>query len=248
MVITPVRLPTDSGVNVTEIVQVAGEGPSVVPQVLVWAKSPLAGEIVIGVDVVPVFFTVTVLAALVVPTAWEVNVSVVGVAVTTTVPALPVPVRLTVCGEFVALSETESVPVREPVVVGLNVTETVQFVRGLKVPVHGDVPPLATAKSPLAANEIDVLAVLLVFLMVTVLAALVVPTVWAANVSLGGVTVTVAGEPLVPVPERVTLCGEFAAWSAIEMLPDSGPAMVGVNVTLMVQLAPASNWLPQLLT
>jgi hypothetical protein len=38
MVITPVRLPTDSGVNVTEIVQVAGEGPSVVPQVLVWAK------------------------------------------------------------------------------------------------------------------------------------------------------------------------------------------------------------------
>lgn len=92
----PVRLPTLSGVKVMEIVQFAGEGPSVFPQVLVWAKSPLAGEIVIGVDKVPVFFTVTTLAALVVPTACDVNVSVVGVAVTTTLPAFPVPVRLTI--------------------------------------------------------------------------------------------------------------------------------------------------------
>jgi hypothetical protein len=65
--IEPVRVPAASGVNVTEIVQLAGEGPRVVPQVLVCAKSPLA-EIEIEVDPVPVFFTVTTFAALVVPT------------------------------------------------------------------------------------------------------------------------------------------------------------------------------------
>jgi hypothetical protein len=93
--IEPVSVPAASGVNVTLIVQLAGEGPSVFPQVLVWAKSPLAGEIVMGVDKVPVFLTVTSLAALVVPTACDGKVSVVGVAVTTTVPAFPVPVRPT---------------------------------------------------------------------------------------------------------------------------------------------------------
>ena len=94
--IEPVRVPAASGVNVTEIVQLAGEGPKVVPQVLVCAKSPVAGEIVIGVDPVPVFFTVTTLAALVVPTACEAKVSLVGEGVTITVAALPVPVRLTI--------------------------------------------------------------------------------------------------------------------------------------------------------
>jgi len=97
IVISPVSVPTASGVNVTLIVQLAGEGPSVVPQVVALsAKSPVAGEIVSGVDAVPVFFTVTVFGALVTPIVVAENVSVVGEAVTTTVPAFPVPVRLTV--------------------------------------------------------------------------------------------------------------------------------------------------------
>jgi hypothetical protein len=94
IVIVPVRVPVAVGVNVTVTVQLAGEGPSVVPQVLVCAKSPLA-PIEIEVDPVPVFFTVTTFPALVVPTACEANVSVVGVAATITVGALPVPVKLT---------------------------------------------------------------------------------------------------------------------------------------------------------
>ena len=40
--------------------------------------------------------------------------------------AVPVPVRLTVCGLLLALSVIVSVPGCEPVVVGLNVTLTVQ--------------------------------------------------------------------------------------------------------------------------
>lgn len=97
MVISPVSVPTASGVNVTLIVQLAGEGPRVDPQVVALsAKSPVAGEIVSGVDSVPVFFTVTVFAALVTPTVVAEKVSVVGEAVTTTVPAFPVPVSFTV--------------------------------------------------------------------------------------------------------------------------------------------------------
>src|ERR1700726_2366781 len=190
MVIDPLSVPTAPGVNVTEIVQLAGEGPSVVPQVLVCVKSPLAGAIEIGVDAVPVFFTVTVFAALVVFTVCAANVSLVGETVTTAVAPVPVPFRFTFCGEFVALSVTNIVPVRVPVVVGLNVTETVQFVLAVNVAPHGVVPLPATAKSPPGAIESDVLTEP-VFLTVTVLPALVVPTVCAANVKLVGVTVTV---------------------------------------------------------
>ena len=95
MVSVPARLPVAVGVNVTITVQLAGDGPKVPVQVpAVSAKSPVVpNESEVGP--VPVFFIVTVLAALVVPTACEANVSVVGVAATITVGALPVPVRLT---------------------------------------------------------------------------------------------------------------------------------------------------------
>jgi hypothetical protein len=65
------------------------------------------------------------------------------------------------------------------------------------------------------------------------------------NERLDGITVIV----VMPVPERATVCGELDAWSVIERLPEKGPvAPVGVNVALIVQDAPASNWFPQLLT
>jgi hypothetical protein len=40
----------------------------------------------------------------------------------------PVPVRLTVCGEFVALSVIEILPGSDPLAVGVNDTVTVQLV------------------------------------------------------------------------------------------------------------------------
>lgn len=85
---------------------------------------------------------------------------------------------------------------------GVNVTEIVQLVLPASVPPHGDVPPPTAAKFALAPIESDVLT-LLVFDTVTILAALVVPTVCDANVSVAGETVTVAGVE-VPVPVRVT--------------------------------------------
>jgi hypothetical protein len=196
----PVRVPVAAGVNVTITVQLAGDGPSVPVQVpAVSAKSPVVAN-ESDVDPVPVFFMVTVLAALVVPTGVLANVSLVGVAVTTTVGAFPVPLSLTVWGDVEPLSVTEIDPVNVPTAPGVNVTEIVQ--------VAGEGPSvvpqvLVWAKSPLAgAIEIGVDAVP-VFFTVTVFAALVVPTVCAANVSLVGETVTMATAP-VPVPFSVT--------------------------------------------
>jgi hypothetical protein len=104
---------------------------SVLPQVVVSAKSPLC-PIEIVVLPVPELVTVTFCPALVVPTACEPNVRLVGDGVTMTV-VVPVPVRVTVCGEFDAASVTESVPVRVPPAVGVNVTLTVQLIPAFSV-------------------------------------------------------------------------------------------------------------------
>jgi hypothetical protein len=52
------------------------------------------------------------------------------------------------------------------------------------------------------------------------------------------VTVVVAG---VAVPERVTTCGEFVALSKTEIFPVRFPTVFGVNVGVMVQVAPGAN-------
>lgn len=95
IVMAPEMLPVVVGENVELTMQLA-PAASDVPQLLVWVKSPLdVMEMV--VDAPPVFFTVTGLLALLVPTACDVNVSALGVAVTVTPPpAVPVPVRFTV--------------------------------------------------------------------------------------------------------------------------------------------------------
>ena len=56
----------------------------------------------------------------------EAKVRLVGVSVTAGAAAAPVPVRVTVCGEPVALSAIDSEAVKAPAAAGLNSTETVQ--------------------------------------------------------------------------------------------------------------------------
>ena len=134
----------------------------------------------------------------------------------------------------------ETAPVRVPTCVGANFTLTVQ-----DAPAFSVLPQVfVCAKSPVAAPIVSVVDNVPVFFTVTTLAALVVPTVCAGNVSLEGVTVTVTVPA--PVPDRVTTCGEFAALSVIEILPGSEPFAVGVNDTVTVQLVPICNRLPQL--
>jgi hypothetical protein len=63
----PLRAPVAVGVKVTVIVQLA-PAANVLPQLLVWAKSPLAATLLIVRGAFPVLLNVTVCAVLVVPT------------------------------------------------------------------------------------------------------------------------------------------------------------------------------------
>ena len=103
-----------------------------------------------------------------------------------------------------------------------------------------------SAKSPVAAPTESVVDNVLVFFTVTVWLVLVVPSSCEVNVKLAGVAVTVTVGAPVPVPDRVTICGELVALSVIEIVPGSDPFAVGVNDTVMVQLVPTCNRVPQL--
>ena len=79
---------------------------------------------------------------------------------------------------------------------------------------------------------------------VTAWAALLVPTCWLANVRVVLDKVTAGA---IPVPLRLTVCGLPAPLSVMDTVPVRVPVVVGVKVTLMVQLAEAANDAPQVL-
>src|SRR5438477_6103097 len=86
-----------------------------------------------------------------------------------------------------------------------------------------------------------------VFESVTVCAALVVAVCWLPNARLAGDKLTAAGVAVVPVPERLTLCGLPAALSVMVTAPARAPAAAGVKVMLMGHPAPAASEVPQVL-
>ncbi len=102
----------------------------------------------------------------------------------------PVPVRLTVCGLLLALSLMFMVAVRVPVACGVNVTEIVHL--ALLATLLPQV--LVSAKSPgsvpVNVTSVKLRAVGSSLVKVTFLAALVVPTVVEAKVSVVGVQLT----------------------------------------------------------
>ena len=93
---------------------------------------------------------------------------------------------------------------------------------------------------------VKVSAALPVLESVTGVDALVVLIVWLPKAA--GVERLATGVgAVVPVPESVTLCGLPAALSVTERDPVRVPVAVGVNVTLIVQLAAAARGEEQLL-
>jgi len=115
-----------------------------VPQLLVCVKSPLAVMLEILAAAVPVFDTVTGCEALLLPSTCAAKVR--PLVETVMTGAVPVPVSETLCGLFEALSVMVSVPVREPLAVGVKVTLTVQ----LELAATLAPQLLVCAKSPLA--------------------------------------------------------------------------------------------------
>jgi hypothetical protein len=126
MVRVPVLVPSATGVNVTEIVQL--DAPANVfgesGQFEVCAKSPEVEipEIVSAPDWL--FVTVIVLAELVVVTSWLGKDRLLGVRLTKSTPE---PVRAALCGLVGASSLTVRTPDLAPPAVGVNVTEIMQF-------------------------------------------------------------------------------------------------------------------------
>jgi hypothetical protein len=124
----PVRVPAAVGVKVTFSVQLLPPA-SFVGHKPVLAKSPLIAAIT-GVAVVPEFVSVTVCTGLFVLTSCVEKIRLSGDAVTMGVALVPVPAKLTAWGA--PLLVTERIPVRGPIVVGVNVTVIRQLVAGAK--------------------------------------------------------------------------------------------------------------------
>jgi hypothetical protein len=81
---------------------------------------------------------------------------------------------------------------------------------------------------------------------VTVTVMLVLPP--AATVAVVGAAVRVkSGLELIPVPERVAVCGLLVSLSATPRVAVADAAVVGVKVTLIVQVAPTASVVPQML-
>ena len=232
------------GVNVTAIVQLApaASGEASVEQVPPeTANGPSPVEIFVNVIVPPpvlVFFTVTDIGLLVVFCSVAGNVNVPGVTVTEIVCAVVVPLNATNCGLPVALSVIDKFPLLAAVPVGVNVTVIVHVAFcAMPAPLVEQVPP-ETAKGPVVEilEKVMFVAKLLVFFTVTVIGALVVFSICAGNVRLGGVVVSEIVCTNV-VPLNGTSCGLPVALSVTDKFPLLGAVPVGVNVTVIVQVA-----------
>jgi len=186
---------------------------------------------------------VTVWPALAVPMFWppKARAAVDSVTIGT---ATPVPLSVTDCGELAALSVIVKLADRLPAAVGAKVMLTVQVPAGaMLLPTQVFVLVKSPGLVPVMLTALTVKAAFPLFVIVIAWPALVVPIFWLANVRLTGKSMT-PGASATPRPLSVTDCGESAALSVIERLAGRFPAMVGVNVTVIVQVAPAAMLLP----
>jgi len=194
----------------------------------------------------PLLVNVTTLATLVVPTGWPPNSRLVLERLTAGPEGVPVPIKLITWGLPPALSVMMIAPARVPMAVGAKLALIVQLALAATLPPFAQVVPVAGMKSPLRTMLVMVSAALPVLVSVAVCAALNVPSGWLANVRLSVDSLT-AGPVSTALPVRLIFCGLSAALSVMLIVPVKRPGIVGVKVTLMVQLAPAARLLPQLL-
>src|SRR5215469_1114058 len=150
--------------------------------------------------------------------------------------AVPVPLRLMLCGLLPALSVKLKVPVLVPVALGENVTDVPQLAPGPSVAgLSGQF--VVWAKSPtLLLMLVMVNAEARLLVSVTACDALVVPRACPAKLKVDGLTVT----GRTPVPVRLTV-GLTLALSEIVSVAARVPVTDGVKKTLIVQLAPAAS-------
>jgi hypothetical protein len=173
---TALKAAVDAGVKLTEMLQL-DPAASEAPQELVSAKSPGSAPVRVTLAMtraaVPEFESTTTCAPLVVLTVWLPNATVVGFSAACGVPAIPVPLRLTVCGLLESLSVSVSEPVCAPVAVGVKVTFTVH-----EPDATNDVPQLSVSPNCVeAAMLVKVIVVVPLLVTVTGCEVLVVVTI-----------------------------------------------------------------------
>lgn len=197
--IDPVYAPTAVGFDDTVNVQLAPDASEPVGQLFVCANAPLSVvDDSVTADFDP-FVSVAVCDALVLYSGVDGKVSDPGENIS--VPAVPVPLSVAICGLFAALSVNVSGSLFAPVVVGRNCTETVQ-----------EAPPASfdgvigqvfaeMEKSVPVVIELITSAPDWLFVNVTVFAPEVLPTATLPQLSVDGDAVTNADPP----PESVAV-------------------------------------------
>jgi hypothetical protein len=233
------------GVKVTLVVQLAPTA-RLAPHVFVWAKSPafapVKAMLVMLIATEPVLVMVTICGALLVPCGMVPNATLAGETVA--VGIAPVPERGTVCGLPAALSVNERLALRVPAAEGVKITLMVQLALGLKLEPQLLVSEKSAAFVPVTVILVSEREETPVFVSVTGCEALGEPTAVVAKERLVGENAAMAWTP---VPERATFCGEPKALSVSVSVGDAAPADAGVNVTVIVQVAPALRLEPHVL-
>jgi hypothetical protein len=177
---------------------------------------------------VPVLDSVTVVGALLLPTATLPKLMLAGLALSTPVVALPVPVpvRTIVRGEFGSVLAIDTLPLTLVALVGVNVTVKVVVWPGLSVCADR---VLMLKPVPVMLLPVIEIAPVPVLVSVTVVGVLLLPTATLPKLMLAGLALSA---PAVPVPLRAIVSGEFGSLLVIDTLPLALAAVVGVNVTV----------------
>src|SRR5882672_1997345 len=178
----------------------------------------------------PVLVSVIVFTEPLVPRLWLPKLNEVG-DTEAAAPLFPIPTKnTTCCGLLYALSVMTMLPPRDHTTVGLNRTVIVQD----DPAATGAVQLLVCEKSPVATMLVTVKFAVPELVTVTGADALLIPTNTPVKLSPMGERVTAGA---VPVPLKGTDCGLPAALSVILTVDDRFPVLVGVEVTLIAQLA-----------
>ena len=157
---------------------------------------------------------------------------------------VPVPERVTVCGLPLALSAILTAAVNDPLAAGVKVTLIAQLEPAATLAPQVLLCSKSLGFAPVRVTPVRLKATLPVLLKVMACDELATPTGSFPKLRLPGNRLTPG---LVPVPERVTVCGLPLALSATLTAAVNEPLAAGVNVTLIVHLPPAATLDPQLL-
>src|SRR5208283_1459856 len=182
----------------------------------------------------PEFVTVTFCVVLV-PVAMLPKPSAVGLVVSCSAGATPVPVSATTNGELGELFTSVTLPAMLPAAVGVNPTVNVEVPPGATL--IGIVKPVKLKPLPASAACVTLRFAVPVFLIVSA-CVLLAPTMTLPKLALAGLT-EICG--CVPVPLNAIVAGEFVALLTTLRLPVALPALAGAKPTVSVKLCPAAR-------